>query len=175
MRLHRVVVFLLLFVPLAKAAERQVLRGYVPNPAKQLSPLKRVESTNTLDLTIALPLRDVTQLNKLLQEIYDPSSPNYHHYLTPEEFAQRFGLAFAGDGQGERNIAPLEFAADRAARGILQPVEALWHAAPDLEVAAIDAARLPYPAPPLIRTLGASVSRHTCDQTITISRRRRAL
>jgi uncharacterized repeat protein (TIGR03803 family) len=91
MRLHRVVVFLLLFVPLAKAAERQVLRGHVPNPAKQLSPLNRVESTNRLELTIALPLRDVTQLNKLLQEIYDPSSPNYHHYLTPEEFAQRFG------------------------------------------------------------------------------------
>src|SRR6266481_3491518 len=91
MRLHRVVVFLLLFASLAKAAERQVLRGHVPNPAKQLSPLNRVESTNRLELTIALPLRDVAQLNKLLQEIYDPSSPNYHHYLTPEEFAQRFG------------------------------------------------------------------------------------
>jgi len=92
MRLHRVVVFLLLFVlPLAKAAELQVLRGHVPNPAKQLSPLKRVESTNRLELTIALPLRNAAQLDQLLQEIYDPSSPNYHHYLTPEEFAQRFG------------------------------------------------------------------------------------
>lgn len=91
MRLHRVVVFLLLFAPLAMAAEQQVLRDHVPNPAKQLSPLKRVESTNRLELTIALPLRNAAQLNKLLQEIYDPSSPNYHHYLTPEAFAQRFG------------------------------------------------------------------------------------
>jgi uncharacterized repeat protein (TIGR03803 family) len=91
MRSHRVVVFLLLFASLAKAAERQALHGHVPNAAKQLSPLKRVDGTNTLDLTIALPLRSTAELNKLLQEIYDPSSPNYHHYLTPEEFAQRFG------------------------------------------------------------------------------------
>jgi uncharacterized repeat protein (TIGR03803 family) len=91
MRLHRVVVFLLLFVSLAKAAERQVLHDHVPKAAKLLASIKRAEGTNTLDLTIALPLRKTAELNKLLQEIYDPSNSNYHHYLTPEEFAQRFG------------------------------------------------------------------------------------
>jgi uncharacterized repeat protein (TIGR03803 family) len=91
MRLYRVVVFLLLAVPLAKAAERQILHGHIPNVAKQLAPLKRLESTNQLELTIALPLRNAAELNELLQQIYDPSSPNYHKYLTPEQFAQRFG------------------------------------------------------------------------------------
>src|SRR5689334_3208223 len=32
-------------------------------------------------------------LIELLQEQQDPSSPNYHQWLTPEEFADRFGLS----------------------------------------------------------------------------------
>src|SRR5215510_1342505 len=31
-------------------------------------------------------------LNALLNEQQDPSSPNYHRWLTPEEFGDRFGL-----------------------------------------------------------------------------------
>jgi subtilase family serine protease len=31
-------------------------------------------------------------LNALLQEQQDPSSPNYHRWLSPEEFGERFGL-----------------------------------------------------------------------------------
>jgi len=30
-------------------------------------------------------------LDRLLSEIYDPASTNYHRYLTPEQFAERFG------------------------------------------------------------------------------------
>jgi subtilase family serine protease len=32
------------------------------------------------------------ELNTLLQELQDPSSPNYHQWITPEEFGDRFGL-----------------------------------------------------------------------------------
>jgi pseudomonalisin len=32
-------------------------------------------------------------LERLLQEQHDPSSPNYHRWLTPEEFGERFGAA----------------------------------------------------------------------------------
>ena len=32
-------------------------------------------------------------LKTLLAEQQDPASPNYHHWLTPEEFGQRFGLS----------------------------------------------------------------------------------
>src|SRR5690242_10263557 len=35
------------------------------------------------------------ELNTLLQEQHDPSSPNYHGWLTPAEFADRFGLSTA--------------------------------------------------------------------------------
>jgi len=34
-------------------------------------------------------------LDQLLKEQQDPSSPNYHHWLTPEQFAERFGVSQA--------------------------------------------------------------------------------
>ena len=45
----------------------------------------------TLNLTIGLPLRNPEELTNLLHQIYDPASPNFHHYLTPDEFTRRFG------------------------------------------------------------------------------------
>ena len=35
------------------------------------------------------------ELDKLLAEQQDPSSPNYHHWLTPEEYGNRFGASTA--------------------------------------------------------------------------------
>ena len=35
-------------------------------------------------------MRNEQELDALLQQLYDPASPNYHRYLTPEEFTQRF-------------------------------------------------------------------------------------
>jgi uncharacterized repeat protein (TIGR03803 family) len=56
--------------------------------AKVIRPTMRLEK---LDLTIGLPLRNSAALTNLLQQIYDPSSPNFHHYLTPEQFTEQFG------------------------------------------------------------------------------------
>ena len=44
-----------------------------------------------MKLAIGLPLRNKEGLTNLLQGIYDPASPDYHHYLTPAQFAERFG------------------------------------------------------------------------------------
>src|SRR5439155_17913270 len=38
-----------------------------------------------------LPLRDPAGLENLLAQLYDPASPNFRQYLTPEEFTARFG------------------------------------------------------------------------------------
>ena len=78
--------------------------------------------------------------------------------------AQRLALLLAGDGERERDVAALQMGADGVARRIFQAVEALRHPAADLEIAAVDAARFPDPAPPLIRSLRPGVSRHACDQ-----------
>jgi len=44
-----------------------------------------------MNLAIGLPLRNQSELASLVQQIADPASPNYRHYLTPEQFAERFG------------------------------------------------------------------------------------
>ncbi len=83
----------LLFATAAKAAERQVLRGHVPTAVTELNlqPVGRLPSTNRLHLAIGLPLRNQDALGALIKQIYDPASPQYHQYLTPAQFAERFG------------------------------------------------------------------------------------
>lgn len=72
---------------------QQLLHGTVPaNIARLgLKPICRLDSTKQLNLAICLPIRNETTLNDLLWQIYDPTSPNYHHYLTVEQFTSEFG------------------------------------------------------------------------------------
>jgi uncharacterized repeat protein (TIGR01451 family) len=51
----------------------------------------RLPASQQLHLAIGLPLRNQGALNSLLQQIYDPTSPQYHHYLTTEQFTDMFG------------------------------------------------------------------------------------
>jgi hypothetical protein len=67
------------------------LPGHVPAVVKRLNPVGRLDASNRLDLAIGLPLRDSRGLTEFLRELYDPSSTNFHRYLTPDEFTARFG------------------------------------------------------------------------------------
>ena len=61
-------------------------------PLLNLSQLLGSDNTDrTLQMSVGLALRNQDQLSALLQSLYDPSSPNYHQYLTPDQFAQQFG------------------------------------------------------------------------------------
>ena len=84
---------LLAFTSASPAAERQVLRGHVPAAVTKLNlrPIGRLPATNRLNLAIGLPLRNTNALTKLLQDMYDPASPQFRHYLTPEQFTEQFG------------------------------------------------------------------------------------
>jgi subtilase family serine protease len=81
------------FLQPCSTAGQQILHGHVPNTVASfhLKPIGRLPSTNRLNLAIALPLRNKESLTNLLQQIYDPASTNYHHYLTPEKFTRLFG------------------------------------------------------------------------------------
>ncbi|HEX5397491.1 MAG TPA: protease pro-enzyme activation domain-containing protein [Verrucomicrobiae bacterium] len=70
---------------------RQFLRGQVPAAVTRMTPLGRLPATNQLDLSIGLPLRNAAALDELLGQLYDPASTNFHKFLTPQEFAARFG------------------------------------------------------------------------------------
>ncbi|HTR22730.1 MAG TPA: protease pro-enzyme activation domain-containing protein [Terriglobales bacterium] len=51
----------------------------------------RMPASQTMRFSIVLPLRHAPELLNFLDDIYDPSSANYRHFLTPEEFTARFG------------------------------------------------------------------------------------
>ncbi|HUK82260.1 MAG TPA: protease pro-enzyme activation domain-containing protein, partial [Verrucomicrobiae bacterium] len=65
----------------------------MPRVVKRLNlrPIGQLPDTNRLYLAIGLPLRDRGALETFLQQLYDPASPLYHQYLTPEQFAEKFG------------------------------------------------------------------------------------
>jgi uncharacterized repeat protein (TIGR01451 family) len=73
------------------APAMRTLSGHVPAAVSRLQPSGLLSATTNLHLAIGLPLRNQAALTNLLREVYDPSSPNYHHYLTPEEFTAQFG------------------------------------------------------------------------------------
>ena len=75
----------------AQNFQRQTLRGHIPAAVTTLSPAGRPAASERLRLAIGLPFRNQDDLSGLLRQIYDPTSPNFHHYLTPEEFTARFG------------------------------------------------------------------------------------
>ena len=75
----------------AHALGTQVLCGHLPAAVASLQPVEHLPGPKRLQLAIGLPLRNQEALANLLQQIYDPSSPNYRHYLTPEQFTEMFG------------------------------------------------------------------------------------
>lgn len=81
----------------ALAAERQTLHGYVPAAVAKLKlqPMGRLPATNRIYMVIALPAHNLQALANLLRQIYDPSSTNFHHYLTPQQINEKFGATEA--------------------------------------------------------------------------------
>jgi kumamolisin len=84
---------MLLFVMGAQAQAQSLLTRHVRQQviSGQAAFLNRLPETQTLRIDIVLPLRDPAGLEKFLQEVYDPSSPSYRHFLTVPEFTARFG------------------------------------------------------------------------------------
>ena len=73
------------------AQDRTRLHGHVPAVIRTLQPLGDLDGSTNISLAIGLPLRNTQELTNLLRDIYDPKSTNYHHYLTPAQFTERFG------------------------------------------------------------------------------------
>ncbi len=73
-------------------AGQQVLKGHlVPPITKRLASTGRLDGSAHLDLAIGLPLRNHEQLTNLLHDIYQPTSPNFRHFLSADAFASSFG------------------------------------------------------------------------------------
>jgi kumamolisin len=50
-----------------------------------------LSSTQTMRLVLTLPLRHEEELDSLLEDLYNPNSPNFRQFLSVEQFTERFG------------------------------------------------------------------------------------
>jgi subtilase family serine protease len=66
------------------------LPGSAPIAAERGKKLGRADENKTITFTVSLKLRNQSELQQLIQNLYDPTSSQYKHFLTPSEFADRF-------------------------------------------------------------------------------------
>ena len=69
----------------------RVLSGHLVSETAALKPVDLLPASNQLSLVLGLPLRNQPELDRLLRDLHDPDSTSYHHWLTPEQFTERFG------------------------------------------------------------------------------------
>ena len=81
---------LLIFLP-GLALGKPLLHGTRPAVVSQLQARRELPATNQLTLAIGLPLRNTAVLTNLLDDLYNPTSPNYRHFLSVEQFTEQFG------------------------------------------------------------------------------------
>ena len=53
--------------------------------------LGRLPAGQIMHLDLVLSLRDQAGLDNFLSGLYDPASPSYRHFLSVQEFTERFG------------------------------------------------------------------------------------
>ena len=63
------------------------------NSANDRGPVSAALPMNGMQLLLRLPAEKQQELDQLTRDQQDPSSPNYHQWLTPAQFQRRFSLA----------------------------------------------------------------------------------
>jgi subtilase family serine protease len=67
------------------------LNGHIPAEAMEKAVMiGRLPSATPISLRISLPLRNQQQLDEFINQVSDPADPLYGHYLTTQEFIDRF-------------------------------------------------------------------------------------
>jgi len=72
--------------------EQARLPGHIPERAIAAAEWHgRLAGRHEMAMSFVLPLRDQDQLEELLGRLHNPADPLYGHYLSPQEFTERFG------------------------------------------------------------------------------------
>jgi subtilase family serine protease len=77
------------------ATQVAAIKGTASPRAQAPFDVGRTDATRTISgaITFRLSAAQQADLDKLLREQQDPSSPNYHRWLTPDQYAARFGMS----------------------------------------------------------------------------------
>jgi hypothetical protein len=115
-----------------RAEERRVLTTRVSAPVGAHL-LMRAAGSEPLRVAIGLPLRQRDELERLLRDLYDPRSPLFRHFLTVEQFTERFGPT-RGDYEsvtrfvGRHGLTVVRATPNRMVLDVAGPVESLERA-----------------------------------------------
>src|SRR5580658_5806590 len=102
------------------ASQTVVLKGTVSpkaQPQYDRGPVQPSMKLPFITLLIQPSAEQQSALKQLLAEQQDPSSPNYHKWLTPEQFGQRFGLSNADLAKITHWLRSQGFSVAQIARG----------------------------------------------------------
>lgn len=75
----------------AATAPRTALHGEVVSAIGRSARVGDVSSSAEMSVAVTLSPRDPAALDRFIQAVSDRTSPAYGHYLTPDQFAARFG------------------------------------------------------------------------------------
>ncbi len=70
--------------PVTRHTRDEVARGTVPT-------VGHLPSSQTMDITFILQHRNEEDLQRFIKEVYDPTSASYRHFLTVEQFTEKYG------------------------------------------------------------------------------------
>ncbi|WP_158409269.1 S53 family peptidase [Fimbriimonas ginsengisoli] len=66
-----------------------------PEGISRAIPIGHAASDRTLHLTVSLPYGDAAGMQSFVDDVSNPKSPEYRHFITPEQVGQRFGVSAA--------------------------------------------------------------------------------
>jgi subtilase family serine protease len=104
-------------VPIAQNS-RVILHGNVSPKARQefdQGPTAPSLPIKSMILLLRIPPEKQQALDRLLAEQQEPSSPNFHRWLTPDEFGKRFGLTREEIAKVEKWLLSQGFTIDKIA------------------------------------------------------------
>src|ERR1039458_8350789 len=75
----------------AFAANGQVLANSTPRFVQSAQNLGPESPSKVINITVRLQQHNIAERDALLKQLYDPKSPLYQQWLTPAQYAARFG------------------------------------------------------------------------------------
>ncbi len=127
------------------------------SPVATSDPVISKVITTSFDLALTQPHQ--TQLSSFISDLSNPASPHYHHFLSPSQYAHRYGATAAtvhavrtyfasfglrvGDLSAGRNVLRVAGTTTKIARAFDAPVETVRVAGGVLDAHFVSAASLP--------------------------------
>jgi subtilase family serine protease len=87
------IVAIILCATVASQAQQSLLTRHVREEVRngQAPLVGHLPANQTMDITFILQQRNKAELDQLLKDLYDKTSPSFHQFLTVEQFTEQFG------------------------------------------------------------------------------------